>query len=350
MLYRRRDPRLTTDSAATQETERRDHDFCLSRSHYTDNDPSSRARAATAGIEPRNSSPGVARSTDLAPFLIYGSQVLTILRAVAISMHCLRCICQSTQICKAKYPRMIESHRCCTSNTLLLSSVAGCTSNTLLLSSVAGCTSNTLLLSSVAGCTSNTLLLSSVAGCTSNTLLLSSVAGCTSNTLLLSSVAGCTSNTLLLSSVAGCTSNTLLLSSVAGCTSNTLLLSSVAGCTSNTLLLSSVAGCTSNTLLLSSVAGCTSNTLLLSSVAGCTSNTLLLSSVAGVTGTRIGFKESNDALICPDPDRKCGPVCLEMSLICFRMRRASRKVKRKGIVKQFQVHRQWVEALNLSKS
>ena len=44
-----------------------DHDFCLSRSHYTDTDPTSRERAATAGIEPGTSSPGVARSTTELP-------------------------------------------------------------------------------------------------------------------------------------------------------------------------------------------------------------------------------------------------------------------------------------------
>ena len=33
-------------------------------SHYTDTDPTSRERAATAGIEASTSSPGVARSTD----------------------------------------------------------------------------------------------------------------------------------------------------------------------------------------------------------------------------------------------------------------------------------------------
>ena len=33
--------------AATHETELGDHDFCLSRSHYTDTDPTSRERAAT---------------------------------------------------------------------------------------------------------------------------------------------------------------------------------------------------------------------------------------------------------------------------------------------------------------
>ena len=53
---------LTILRAATHETERGDRDFCLSRSHYTDPDPTSRERAATAGIEPETSSPGVARS------------------------------------------------------------------------------------------------------------------------------------------------------------------------------------------------------------------------------------------------------------------------------------------------
>ena len=43
-----------------------DHDFCLSQSHYTDTDPTSSERAATAVIEPGTSSPGVARSTDWA--------------------------------------------------------------------------------------------------------------------------------------------------------------------------------------------------------------------------------------------------------------------------------------------
>ena len=66
-LYRGQVPRqsvLTILHAATHEIELGDHDFCLSRSHYTDTDPTSRERAATAGIEPRTSSPGVARSTD----------------------------------------------------------------------------------------------------------------------------------------------------------------------------------------------------------------------------------------------------------------------------------------------
>ena len=56
--------RLTILRAAIHKTELGDHDFCLSRSHYTHTDPTSRERAATAGIEPGTSSPGVARSTD----------------------------------------------------------------------------------------------------------------------------------------------------------------------------------------------------------------------------------------------------------------------------------------------
>ena len=65
-LYRGRAPRqerLAILRAATHETELGDHDFCLSRLHYTDTDPTCRERAATAGIEPGTSSPGVARST-----------------------------------------------------------------------------------------------------------------------------------------------------------------------------------------------------------------------------------------------------------------------------------------------
>ena len=65
-LYRGRAPRqerLTILRAATHETELGDHGFCFSRSHYTDTDPTSRERAATAGIESGSSSPGVARST-----------------------------------------------------------------------------------------------------------------------------------------------------------------------------------------------------------------------------------------------------------------------------------------------
>ena len=57
---------LTIFRAATHETELGDHDFCLSRSHYTDTDPTSRELAAIAGIEPETSSPGVVRSTDWA--------------------------------------------------------------------------------------------------------------------------------------------------------------------------------------------------------------------------------------------------------------------------------------------
>ena len=48
-LYRGRAPRqerLTISRAATHETELGDHDFCLSRSHYTDTDPTCRERAA----------------------------------------------------------------------------------------------------------------------------------------------------------------------------------------------------------------------------------------------------------------------------------------------------------------
>ena len=65
-LYRGQAPRqerLTILRAATHKTELGDHDFCLRRSHYTGTDPTCRERAATAGIEPGTSSPGVARST-----------------------------------------------------------------------------------------------------------------------------------------------------------------------------------------------------------------------------------------------------------------------------------------------
>ena len=64
-LYRGRAPRQERLilRAATHETALGDHGFCFSRSHYTDTDPTSRERAATAGIEPGSSSPGVARST-----------------------------------------------------------------------------------------------------------------------------------------------------------------------------------------------------------------------------------------------------------------------------------------------
>ena len=65
-LYSGRAPRqerLTILRAATHETELGDHGFCFSQSHYTDTDPTSRERAATAGIEPGSSLPGLARST-----------------------------------------------------------------------------------------------------------------------------------------------------------------------------------------------------------------------------------------------------------------------------------------------
>ena len=64
-LYRGRAPRQSVWQFYMQ-TELGDHDFYLSRSHYTDTDPTSRERAATAGIEPGTSWPGVARSTDWA--------------------------------------------------------------------------------------------------------------------------------------------------------------------------------------------------------------------------------------------------------------------------------------------
>ena len=38
----------------THETARGDHDFCLSRSHYTDTDPTSRERAPEWGSNPRH--------------------------------------------------------------------------------------------------------------------------------------------------------------------------------------------------------------------------------------------------------------------------------------------------------
>ena len=56
--------RLTISRAATHEIELGDHDFCLSRSRYTDTDPTSGEWAATAEIEPETSIPGTARSTD----------------------------------------------------------------------------------------------------------------------------------------------------------------------------------------------------------------------------------------------------------------------------------------------
>ena len=51
--------RLTILRTATHETELGAHEFCLSWSHYTDTDPNSRERAATAEIEPGTSSAGV---------------------------------------------------------------------------------------------------------------------------------------------------------------------------------------------------------------------------------------------------------------------------------------------------
>ena len=69
-LYRGPSPdgRLAILRAVTHETERGDHDFCLSRSYYTDTGPASRERAATAGT----SSSGVAYSTNwaIAPSLV----------------------------------------------------------------------------------------------------------------------------------------------------------------------------------------------------------------------------------------------------------------------------------------
>ena len=45
-LYHGRAPRQTILGASTHETELGDHDFCLSRSHYTDTDSTSRKREA----------------------------------------------------------------------------------------------------------------------------------------------------------------------------------------------------------------------------------------------------------------------------------------------------------------
>ena len=69
-LYRGRAPRqerLTILRAATHETELGDHDFCLSRSHYTDTDPTCRERAATAGIEPGTRSRALYRRATAPP-------------------------------------------------------------------------------------------------------------------------------------------------------------------------------------------------------------------------------------------------------------------------------------------
>ena len=51
------DRRLTISRAATHETERKDNGFCLSRSHYTENEPNSRERVARAAIDPRTTPP-----------------------------------------------------------------------------------------------------------------------------------------------------------------------------------------------------------------------------------------------------------------------------------------------------
>ena len=56
--------RLTILRAAIHETELGDHVFCLSRSHYTDTDPTSRSGRPQRDSYPGTSSPGVARSTD----------------------------------------------------------------------------------------------------------------------------------------------------------------------------------------------------------------------------------------------------------------------------------------------
>ena len=49
IVDRSQDWRLTILRAASHETKRGDHDFCLSWSHYTDTGPTSRERAATEG-------------------------------------------------------------------------------------------------------------------------------------------------------------------------------------------------------------------------------------------------------------------------------------------------------------
>ena len=67
-LYRRQAPRQSVWQFYVLSNMRQSWETmtCLSRSHYTDTDPTSRERAATAGIESGTSSPGVARSTDWA--------------------------------------------------------------------------------------------------------------------------------------------------------------------------------------------------------------------------------------------------------------------------------------------
>ena len=71
-LYRRRFPRLMSNSFTCCHKRDRvgDHDFCLSQSDYTDINPTSKERMATAGIEPRTFQPGVARFTDSAESLV----------------------------------------------------------------------------------------------------------------------------------------------------------------------------------------------------------------------------------------------------------------------------------------
>ena len=78
--------RPTILRAATHETELGDHDFCLSRSHYTDTDPTSRERAATAGIEPGTSSSGVARSTAELPYQVR-SRMFSFLSSSSYKVH-----------------------------------------------------------------------------------------------------------------------------------------------------------------------------------------------------------------------------------------------------------------------
>ena len=81
--------RLTILRAATLATGLRDLDFCLSQSHYTDTDPTSRERAATAGIEPWISSPGVARSTDCKPIqgTLYLSVTISSFKLMLTDIH-----------------------------------------------------------------------------------------------------------------------------------------------------------------------------------------------------------------------------------------------------------------------
>ena len=71
------DWRLTILRGATYETEQEHHDFCLSWSHYTDTNPTSSERAATAVIEPRNSSSGVTRSIKSIEWLVHWSSSIS---------------------------------------------------------------------------------------------------------------------------------------------------------------------------------------------------------------------------------------------------------------------------------